>query len=252
VSDDWEIFMCQMGDHPASIAVDVGISESIRELPTTCASVRLTYKTPNEHGLPTREEYAAVSALEDALLAFLDESPGDAFVGRVTTQGKRTFISYSRRGESEWDTMVRRLAADHGYALECVLEEDPEYKNYWNDLYPTADDWRVIYDERVIENARKHGDDGSRPRNIDHWVYFPSESAAQPFIEWAMSDRFTFEARYSGPGDDGRYCARLSHVGALTNRDVSSHTLALMRKAGEFGGDYDGWETPVLKPGDTE
>jgi hypothetical protein len=29
--------------------------------------------------------------------------------------------------------------------------------------------------------------------------------------------------------------------------DITSHTLALRRKAVEYGGDYDGWETPVIK-----
>jgi hypothetical protein len=31
--------------------------------------------------------------------------------------------------------------------------------------------------------------------------------------------------------------------------DISGHTLELSRKAKELGGEYDGWETMVMKEG---
>jgi hypothetical protein len=246
MSDQWRIYMCQMGDHRASIAVDVGVAESIESAPPVCARVRLTYKNPDDRGLPTNDEFDAVSALEDDLVAFVAESPGDVFVGRLTAAGTRTFFTYTRRDESEWAQLVGRLTAKSGYGLEYLVGEDPGFTHCRSTLYPSADDWRVILDNDVIDSVNKHGDDGSKPRQIDHWTYFASEAAARPFIDWAVSDRFVFDAEYSGVDEDGRYCVRLHHVGPAQRHEVSRYTLALMRKAAELGGEYDGWETVVL------
>ena len=47
--------------------------------------------------------------------------------------------------------------------------------------------------------------------------------------------------------DDGKFRVRFAHKGTLRLPDITSHTIALRRKASELGGDYDGWETPVCK-----
>jgi hypothetical protein len=47
--------------------------------------------------------------------------------------------------------------------------------------------------------------------------------------------------------DDGKFRVRFSNEGTLRLPDITSHTIALRRKASELGGDYDGWETPVCK-----
>jgi uncharacterized protein (TIGR01619 family) len=245
--DDWKFFMCQMGDHLASIMVDVGIADSIESAPPRLARMRLKYKQPSENGLPTNEEFEAVVALEDTLEEFL-AGTGDVYAGRVTTKGHRQFLVYTTRDEQTWKAFAGDLSARSGYVVQGLVEDDAAHDGYWKDLYPTPDDWCVIRDMEVVEQLEKAGDDSSVERKIEHWIYFPSEAAAGPFIAWATADRFTHDAEYSGADDDGRYGVRLHHVGPSDQRAISSHTIALSRKAQEFGGDYDGWETSVEKP----
>jgi hypothetical protein len=64
MSDEWKFFMCTMGDDLASVMVDVGISDGIEQTPSNLATIHLTYKKPDERGLPTNEEFDAVIALE--------------------------------------------------------------------------------------------------------------------------------------------------------------------------------------------
>ena len=98
MSDEWKFFMCTMGENLASIMVNVGISESIAKTPPNLATVTLTYKQPDERGMPTNAEFDAVVALEDRLDAFvkLDE---DAYVGRITKEGQRIFFVYTHKGK---------------------------------------------------------------------------------------------------------------------------------------------------------
>jgi hypothetical protein len=118
---------------------------------------------------------------------------------------------------------------------------------YFRELYPTADDWQVIKDMRVIDAAKERGDPGTAMRQIDHWTYFDNEASARTFVEWAEKNGFANDAEYSGVREDSKYCVRLHHRGTLELRDLTHHTIQLRRKAEELGGDYDGWETPVEK-----
>src|SRR5690349_7232074 len=158
MSDEWKFFMCSMGDHLASILVDVGISKTIGKTPSTLATVRVTYQQPDDRGLPTNAEFDAVSALEGQLEAFV-KLGRDSYVGRITSQGERTFFIYTKRDEPRWDKFVEQLAENTGYALGLLVEEDPEHSHYWKYLYPTPDDWQVIQDMDVCEALKKNGDD---------------------------------------------------------------------------------------------
>jgi hypothetical protein len=237
-----------MGDDSAFVFVDVGIAKTIGSAPTNLVRARLKYKSPAPNGLPTDGEFEAARAIEDALEEFATET-SSFYIGRVTVAGHRHFSVYSWHAAARWQPFVNALAARTGYELEVSFRDDPQHEGYWHDLYPTDDDWRVIHDLELLDELRKRGDDGNAERPIDHWVYFDDETAAAPFVKWAVAEDFAHDARYSRRTDDGKYCVRLHHVGVATIQSVSRHTIALLRKAQEHGGKYDGWETPVVTDG---
>jgi regulator of RNase E activity RraB len=248
MSDEWRFFMCTMGGNAASIMVDVGIRDGIEHAPPGLATIFLDYKQPDDRGLPTDVEFDAVIALEDRLKAFVGAAR-DVYVGRITKQGQRIFFVYTMREESRWATFVKQLAAQTGYELELQFEADPEHESYWKYLYPTADDWQVIADMDVVASLQKSGDDPEADHKIEHFAYFPDEESAAAFVSWAVADRFTHDAEQSGWGEGKKYCVRLDHVGPTIQRAISAHTIALRRKAEEFGGEYDGWGTLAVKKG---
>ena len=99
----------------------------------------------------------------------------------------------------------------------------------------------------VIETLKANGDDGSARRQVDHWIYFDDRERAQAFIAWAQSEQYIFDDEHSHATDDGRFCVRLQHHGSCAIDDIGSHTVVLSRKADEHGGEYDGWEVPVVR-----
>ena len=248
MTDQWQFFPCAMGDNDAFVFVDVGVRDTIDQAPPLLARIRLTYKAPAPNGLPTDAEFDVVSALEDSIQDFADAN-GCWYVGRVTVAGHRYFHIYTALDESSWADFVAELGEKSGYELRLGFRDDPGHQSYLDELYPSGDDWQVISDLQVIDNLRKHGDDGSQERTVDHWAYFDSEAAARPFVEWATGNGFRFEAEHSRVTEDGQYCVRLTHVGRITLGDISKHTIRLSRMAAESGGDYDGWETLVINGG---
>lgn len=242
--DQWHYFLCSIGDDQASIYVNTSVSATICSAPIWLAELHLTYKSPSENGLPTNEEFEAVSNIEDIVEAFSKDSD-DWYVGRVTSGGQRLFYVYTSKDESIWIKFVEKLVMESGYDIQMIYREDADQKAYHEVLYPTEDDWQVIKDLQVIDSLRGHGDNGSEPRRIDHWIYFDDKHSSVDFVIWAENDRFTEEDEFSDETDDGKYCVRLFHTGTCKLGDISSHTITLRRKAVEHGGRYDGWETQI-------
>src|ERR1044072_3487766 len=94
MSDQWIFFPCRMGEHSASIFFDHGIRESINTTaPKQLLKVRLAFKQPRPDGLPTNEEFQALTTLEIGLQALVQQQES-IYVGRVTVDGHRHFYIY--------------------------------------------------------------------------------------------------------------------------------------------------------------
>jgi hypothetical protein len=246
MSDKWQYYPCTMGEEAASIFFDEGVRDQINaKAPALLARLQLHYNKVRDNGLPAAEEFEPANNAEDDLNKHTDDA-NEWYVGRITVGRCRYFYVYTSRSEDSWEEYANQLSKRSGYKIEVMFRDDPEHEAYWDELYPSEDDWQVIKDLRVIENLRDHGDDGSASRDVDHWLYFPNEEESIPFISWAVGERYTHDLKNSGPRDDGQYCVRLSHNGTIKLADITHHTIALRRKASELGGDYDGWETPIL------
>jgi hypothetical protein len=243
MSDQWEFFPCQMGDKRAFVFVDHGIHETIDQVaPGQLLRVRVAFNHPRQDGMPTNEEFPQLKAIEDGLQGLVD-ADGGAYVGRVTVGGHRDFYIYTSGSEESWSPKLRSLGREHGHSVAFSVEADEQHNGYWRELFPTADDWQVIQDMRVLEVLEKHGDDGTSPRRVDHWAYFPSQAGAEQFVVWLRGRHYgsvTMDAEA-----EGKVCVRFTHEGPVQLEDITSHTIALRRKASELDGEYDGWETQV-------
>ena len=245
MSDQWIFFPCQMGEHRASIFYDHGIRDTIDSIaPPHLLKVRVAFKQPRPDGMPANEEFQSLTSLEDSLQALVQQHES-LYVGRVTVDGHRHFYIYTPDSEQAWSTRLRKLEASLGYAVSSAFQPDDSRDGYWKELFPTADDWQVIKDLDVIEVLKKEGDDGTASRQIDHWAYFPSHDTAEQFVQWLRERGYDVDG--SDAADDGKLCVRFRHEGTVRLTDITSHTIALKRRASELGGDYDGWETPVCK-----
>ena len=247
VSDHWEFFPCQMGAQLAFVFYDHGIRETIDSFEEN-QQVRfdLTYKSPNDNGLPTDEEFEAVNGVEDRIEEFVTSS-GGIYVGRVTTAGHRYFYSFAGVSAEQLDGFVDGVSASTGYALEVRIVEDPEKKGYWSDLYPTADDWQMIQDAKVVEALKNSGDLDQIKRRIDHWVYFKSKSNAKTFIAWVEEHGFSLESMTRTEPLRGDWKVQFHRLDSPELYTINGITYNLRHKAIELDGEYDGWETSVVK-----
>ena len=247
MSEHWETFPCQMGDHVAWISYDHGLGAEIESLPfSNCARFAVVLKSPDERGLPSGEEFSHLNAIEDQLTGVLSGQTGIQ-AGRITTGGKRYFIFFTSWTEADVASLAEQLAKQFDQQILFCCEPDAERSAYWSELYPTEDDWQVIQDIRTEDALRREGEAFTTLRPISHWVHFDDPQDRERFIRLASERVEVCERSESAQDDLVSYTIRLEHTGLPDFGSMNPLTLFLTRSAKECGGDYDGWETKVCR-----
>jgi uncharacterized protein (TIGR01619 family) len=250
MSDSWDFYLTHINDKPASVFLDLGIaSDAPKEDYRVRLSLFVRLKGPRENGLTTPEEADALWPLEDALIPAIT-AWGGVFVGRITTDGRRDFFFYGSSADG-FDTVVSTALAPFGYDYDTDDSHDAGWSFYFDVLYPTPWDWQSIMNRRVLENLKRDGDDLSQARRVHHWLYFPSAAECDRCAEAARLQGFGARAlekdtKAEAENPFGLHLHRIDSVQAPVIDEICHKLLTL---AQEHGGDYDGWESQVVKPG---
>jgi hypothetical protein len=102
-----------------------------------------------------------------------------------------------------------------------------------------------LKNEAVRSNLRKHGDNSKTPRAIEHYAYFPTDELRASYRDFIISLGYQVEREDFGAGDDGKIVIVFSKVQAPIA--IDKETALLDDHARQLGGDYDGWETKVIR-----
>src|SRR6202008_1363232 len=98
------------------------------------------------------------------------EALGGLFVGRTTRPHLRSMYYYAQVDGAKLGAICNEIRLRHGYDLSWYLATDNDHSAYFEELYPTEEDWSVISDLAVFESLRTRGDTCQRLRKIHHWA----------------------------------------------------------------------------------
>jgi hypothetical protein len=139
------------------------------------------------------------------------------------------------------------LREEHGYEILFLHEPDPDKRTYWDELFPTDADWRVILDMRIEQALRDAGDSLEQPRPITHFAYFKSIETRKRFID-VIGSRFEQVRPFDSESTRAdRFGVELIQTGQPDYRSMNRFTVPLLREATKYDGSYDGWEAEVKK-----
>ncbi len=249
MSDHWEYYPCQIEDKTAFIFYDHGINDIIDNIEVNqFVWIKMNLKTDNGYGLPNDEEFIVLNQIDDDIEEFAQQNSG-VYVGRVTVNAVRYFHAYVDLDRCEIENIIKNIIEKYGYMLEYSIEDDPEKLRYWDDLFPTEEDWRVLNDLKVIERLELEGDNCEIPRRVDHWIYFKDSESAEEFQKWAQTKGFGIHSLecVENNDNDKKFILQIFISERPIIEDVTETSINLINKAKELDGEYDGWETAVEK-----
>jgi len=241
---DWDFYALLVDDEPASIFVDLGLKAvaPIRTLPNM-AYLRVRMNASRPDGLSSQEEFDALIVIEDALTAELSDRTTCLYVGRSTSSGNRDFFFYVS-DISVFEVKASAFMKDYStYQFQTGGRFDPDWSAYRSFLYPSARDLQRIKNRHVCEALESHGDDLSRPREIDHYCYLPSSAAASELASFATSNGFTVKDIHEPHEKNSMFDVHLVHL--ARPKEIDEPVLILFDACLKLGGEYDGWGCSV-------
>lgn len=242
MSNHWDMYFCSIEDKFASIVLDMDIWKEIeREEYPVLKALRIIIKNPEASGTPHNEEAEVMNDLEDLVTDEIQESGFN--VGRLTTDGVRDVYYYFSR-QIDLRQISNKHFSEHGYEIEIFdINEDNAWDFYFEFLYPDKYQIQHMGNRKVIDSLSKSGDLLEEARRVDHWIYFNTTLDRDSFITKAKTLGFNDETDYT---DNDRIYAQINRVDHVDFHSVNDVTDLLVELAGEFNGEYDGWETMVI------
>ncbi|MNW49128.1 Regulator of ribonuclease activity B [compost metagenome] len=243
MSDNWNTYFTFIDNKPASLLLDLEPWENgDNELLVHLYRLRVTLNEPNENGLTCEKEAEVLYAIEDSIHDSLDSNY--MFVGRITTDGRRDFFYYTESVDgSKLESLAEKFLTNYKYGINRIEEQKPR-AFYHEFLYPNKSDWHRMANRQLVDKLIELGDNLEKSRTVNHWIYFSSEESRNFFKEKVLKDGFHIEDQVA---QDNKYSLRISRNDFVQIHSISDVTDYLINVAQEFDGDYDGWETKVIK-----
>lgn len=243
MSDNWNTYFTFIDNKPASILLDLNPwADGVNEMLVHLYRLRIILNEPNENGLTCDKEAVALYAIEDSIHDSVDSNY--MFVGRITTDGRRDFFYYTDSVDgSELEVISAKFLENYKHSINLIEEQEPRVF-YHEFLYPNKSDWHRMVNRQLVDKLIELGDNLEISRIVKHWIYFSSAESCNLFEEKVQKDGFHIEDHVT---QDNKYSLRISKNDSVQLHSISGVTDYLVSIAQEFNGDYDGWETEVIK-----
>jgi hypothetical protein len=250
LSDEWDFYFGRVNDAVSSIFVDLGIRPDVpMEKRPWLLWVWVEMQAAKPDGLSSNAEAAKLHEIGAALDSMVSAICGAQLVGRITGSGRREFYFYANE-PGELDAAVERAMKEfETYKYETGSSFQPDWEQYLELLYPSDSNLQRMFNRRMLKVLAEKGDVHETPRQVDHWLEFPSEAARRAARDTLIAIDFKLEDEYLAEDANAElpHALVLSRVDSVDSHTINGVTLELARLAGEHGGRYDGWECPVTK-----
>jgi len=247
--DEWDFFQRQVNGKPASIMMNLGLFGRVPQMyRPVLARVKLKMRFPRADGLSSNEEYESVNAVEDLLLPRISDQCEGLYVGRITSVGTRSFSIYVGKEGNVKQVVAETIVMADGYTAEVAFSKDPKWVHYLEELYPTPAERQSMLNRRVVDGLRKEGDDLSKPRPVDHFLYFPDARSRQAFLSQAREMGFQLLGKLpeAKPRDLPFGLSIVREDFVHPPHCIDDFVAKLMNLAEQYEGEYDGWGCEIV------
>ncbi|WP_213278938.1 DUF695 domain-containing protein [Chryseobacterium indologenes] len=247
--EDWDFYFTNVDGNLASIFVDLGLitMAPMKDKPNI-VWVSIQMNNPREDGLSSKEESTLLCDIEDALVSKVSSKHNSIYIGRLTSAGHRDLYFYSGDTMLYDRTISEVMVSYPKYEFEYGSKEDKEWSGYLDFLYPTPTQMQTIQNRRVIDQLEKNGDDLTKAREVDHWIYFKTETDREAYIEQISNNGFSIvEKGYNKELDETPFVLHIKRMDNVDQNSVDDYVIYLWKLANELNADYDGWETSIEK-----
>jgi len=246
--DTWDVYLAQYEKGVGSTLLNMSLRQKapMPQYPYLLKTW-VTILNCSSDGLPTKEELDKLYKISDRVKAVIDSNLRNIPTGTFSYQCERIdyyYINDTTEIRKYLATTYQNEFPDYKYSITFKL--DKNWEAYLMFLYPNAETYEYMSNEKVIMNLTKSGDNLSKSRQVDHWLYFNDEAARSRFITYALKNKYKVESKEYLKDAKLKYQLQISRIDYVDMNSISKITTGLRRMAKDFNGEYDGWETFVV------
>lgn len=248
-TEDWNVYLASYEKGPGSTTLNLDLINSApnKEFPYVLIT-GVNYTDCRSDGLPNADAFEKLYDISEKVEKSLAEVTPYELAGTFTYQCKRLDYLYVGDTTLIKDKLINLYQSEFGdYKYYISIRPDRDWEAYLNFLYPNAETQEYMSNEKVLSQLRQAGDKLVEPRQIDHWLYFPDVRSRNLFIQYIHSKAFKVEGQDKLPQSALPFQLHISRLDSVSQNSIGGVTLELRRKAKELKGEYDGWETFVIK-----
>ncbi len=240
----WDFYCCEVDEKPAIISLDLNLADGARHQHTPYL-VYLSIKIgrTSAEGFPLPSELGTLCKLEDQVLAFLLERTTSVFCGRVTTNGCRDLIFYTKNPTAALVVLKTAMREFEQYKFETGWKEDPEWDAYFGFLFPNEVELNNIFNQRTLERLEKSGQKMTTDSVVEHKTSFNSIEERDSFILEAIDDFFKIKSVEAKPfGQKTKWEVVIFRQENMDIAQLNTLTSSLLENVRHCNGVYEGWE----------
>lgn len=245
----WEAYLARYEEGVGSTTLNMDLIKvaPIKELPFLLVT-GVTFKNCENDGLPNEEQLNNLYEISDHLAKVMADLTKSEYVGSFTLQCDRLEYFYISDTLGIRSKLVELYSTKYGdYKYYINLEKDENWEAYTAFLYPNEETQEYISNEKIIEHLEASGDDILQPRQVDHWMYFKDEPGRDRFEKFIIANGFKIENKSKQEEGSLPYMLHISRVDNVDIESITKLTLFLRQNVKRENGDYDGWETFIVK-----
>jgi regulator of RNase E activity RraB len=151
------------------------------------------------------------------------------------------------------ETLNRICTANGKDPTRIIVKQDREWKFYFESLYPDVYRMQSIFHQEVLDDAKKHNDNGVKPRPVFFWLYFNAKEDAERCAGEAAGSGFETDHLEDMTGKkktEGKpFVLTLKKEMPLNIEQMDADATLLIDLAKKHNGEYDGIEAELAESG---
>lgn len=248
-NNNWDAYIAiyENGEGSTTLNMDLKKDAPKAELPYILIT-GVTFSNCTEKGFPEKEEFNKLYEVSDEVETIISKLTKMELAGTFTYQCERLnyyYINDTTQIRSKLTALYKNKFSNYKHYIN--IKPDKNWEAYLNFLYPNEEIQESMSNQKVIEQLQKGGDNSTKSRQVDHWLYFSNEKNRNLFEKLITQNGFKIETKEKIDDPSKPFKLHISRNDKTDPESISKITLELRKKAKELEGDYDGWETYIVK-----
>jgi hypothetical protein len=247
--EEWDVYLAKYEKGPSSTMLNMALKRiaPVKTLPFIIVT-GVKFNDCTADGFPTEKEFLSLYKVSDSVKTIMDGATKNKLAGTFTYQCERLDYYYvaDTTGIRE---KLRKLydAQFKSYVPYTNIKADKDWQFYLDFIYPNEETREIIGNQKMVTKLQEAGDKLDKPRQVDHWIYFPSEKDRNCFVPYLIQHNFKIETGEKTADTKQRIKLHILRTDKVDLPSINKLTLELRKEAKKCNGDYDGWETVVIK-----